>query len=32
MAGRSRPLARLSAEQRRTLVEILEALVDEPTA
>jgi DNA-binding MarR family transcriptional regulator len=32
MAGRSRPRARLSAEQRRTLVEILEALVDEPTA
>jgi DNA-binding MarR family transcriptional regulator len=32
MAGRSRPLAKLSPEQRRTLVEILEALVDEPTA
>ncbi len=32
MAGRSRPLARLSAEQRRMLVEILEALVDEPSA
>ena len=32
MAGRSRPLARLSAEQRRVLVEILEALVDEPSA
>ena len=31
MAGRSRPLGRLSAAQRRTLVEILEALVDEPT-
>jgi MarR family transcriptional regulator, organic hydroperoxide resistance regulator len=32
MAGRSRPLARLSPEQRRMLVEILEALVDEPSA
>ena len=32
MAGRSRPLARLTAEQRRILVEILEALVDEPPA
>jgi DNA-binding MarR family transcriptional regulator len=29
MAGRSLPLARLSPVQRRTLVKILEALVDE---
>ena len=29
MAGRSLPLARLSSSQRRTLVKILEALVDE---
>src|SRR5882672_571553 len=29
MAGRSRPLARLSLDQQRTLVKILEALVDE---
>ena len=31
MAGRSLPLARLSLEQQRTLVRILEALVDEPS-
>jgi hypothetical protein len=29
MAGRSLPLSRLSLDQRRTLVKILEALVDE---
>jgi MarR family transcriptional regulator, organic hydroperoxide resistance regulator len=32
MAGRSRPLARLSLAQQRTLVKILEALVDETPA
>jgi DNA-binding MarR family transcriptional regulator len=31
MAGRSLPLAKLSLEERRTLVRILEALVDEPS-
>jgi DNA-binding MarR family transcriptional regulator len=31
MAGRSLPLTKLSLEQRRTLVRILEALVDEPS-
>jgi MarR family transcriptional regulator, organic hydroperoxide resistance regulator len=31
MAGRSLPLERLSVAQRRTLVTILEALVDEPS-
>jgi DNA-binding MarR family transcriptional regulator len=31
MAARSHPLSRLSLEQQRTLVEILEALVDEPS-
>jgi len=29
MAGRSLPLSRLSLDQQRTLVKILEALVDE---
>ena len=32
MAGASRPLSRLSREQRRTLVKILESLVDERSA
>jgi MarR family transcriptional regulator, organic hydroperoxide resistance regulator len=32
MAGRSLPLARLSLADRRALVRILEALVDEPSA
>jgi len=29
MTGRSRPLSRLSLDQQRTLVKILETLVDE---
>jgi hypothetical protein len=32
MSGASRPLSRLSRAQQRTLVTLLEALVDEPSA
>ena len=32
MAGRSLPLTKLSLEERRTLVKLLEGLVDEPSA